>query len=741
MNTSNVSASGQLLKHHFGPPPFALITWAPDLTIAAWSHEAEVLFGWKEEEIKGKHLFDFPLVYEEDIPIVSKLVTELLQGETDRFIGTNRNRCKDGSVVHSVWYCYVLKDAAGQVISYLSLVQDVTEKARQDAALRRANERLSLLTSATNDGIWEWDVVQNKVWTNDAFITTYGYNPQDYPDFYNEWLSRLHPDDCTVFLEHTAAAWERKDRNWSGEFRFRLADGSYGTILQKTHFIYSSGGDLQKAVGVDINVTHLRQTEAALRLSEEKFSKAFRSSPVPIVIIHQPSTFFTDVNDAFCRLTGFSKEELLGQSYRTLNIAPLQSIQHGEALLEQQGYLKIQRLELRHKDGSALYCLISADVLHIDGESYLLSTMFDITEQVKAEAALRFHEQQLELVYNTISDVVFLLDVQGEDRYRFITVNKSFLASTGLKAGQVVGQWVHEVIPEPSLSLVLQHYRQAIAAREKMQWEEITSYPAGTKTGIVSVTPVFNDEGTCIRLVGTVHDITEQKRAAEELSRSYQEIRQLAAHLQDVREDERTAIAREIHDELGQLLTALKMDVSWLRRIDTLSADEVARRVASVNTLLDGAINTVRNIAAELRPSILDDLGLVEALSWQSREFEKRYGVPIVFTTNTPGVELTRDVATALFRVFQESLTNVARHAKAHQVEAILSLSPDTLTLQVSDDGIGFEQEKIATQKTLGLTGIRERIAAINGQFQLQTAPGRGTTITARAPLPPANTP
>jgi PAS domain S-box-containing protein len=741
MNISDVIDPGQLLAHHLDKTPFALIAWSPDLTIAGWSHQAEELFGWKQEEVMGKHLYGFPLVYEEDIPVVNQTLKGLFNSETDRFTGTNRNLRKDGSVLYCRWHGYVVRDAAGQVASYFSLVEDVTDKMLQEAALKKANERLSLLTNATNDGIWEWDVKLNKVWANESFITTYGYNPQDYPDFYNEWLSRMHPDDREPFLKSTADSWERKDPNWSGEFRFRLTDGSYGTILQKVYFMYGATGELEKAVGVDIDVTSLRRTEAALRLSEEKFSKAFRSSPVPINIVHQNSTLFTDVNDAFCQLTGFAREELIGQSYRTLNIVTRQSMLEGESLLDQAGHLKNLRIELRHKDGSALYCLISSDILHIDGEPYLLSSLFDITEQVKAEAALHFHEQQLELVYNTISDVVFLLRVEGGDRYRFITANKAFMTATGLSLEQVVGRPLEEVIPPPSISLVRTRYREAIADRKTVQWEEETPYPAGTKTGIVSVTPVYDAEGIPICLVGTVHDITEQKQAAEELSRSYQEIRLLASHLQDVREEERTAIAREIHDELGQQLTALKMEVSWLRKIDTLSATQVGRRVAAVNTLLDGAINTVRDISTELRPSILDDLGLVEALAWQSREFEKRYRIPTSFTTTLTQAELPRDVATALFRIYQEALTNVARHAKAHKIETTLSLSNGSLVLQVADDGVGFEQQTIAAQKTLGLMGIRERIAVIGGQFSLQTAPGKGTTLTVRAPYAPLKPP
>lgn len=733
MNIADVIMPQQLLADHLDKTPFALIAWDREMRILSWSHQAEVLFGWKEEEVKGKHFTDFPFVYDDDLELVRRNIAPLLKGEIDRFTDSNRNLRKDGSVVHCIWYGYVVKDAAGEVLSFFSLVQDVTDKARQDAALKEANERLSLLTTATTDGIWEWDQEQNTVWANETYQKTFGYNPSDYADFYTEWLTRLHPDDREPFLSSIYAARERKEKTWSGEFRFRIANGSYGVILQKVHFIYGPDGEVKRSVGVDIDVTNLRRTEAALRLSEEKFSRAFRSSPVPINILRLKDNTFSDVNDAYCRLIGYTKEELIGKPYRQFRIISEQSAQEAILILQKQGHLYNHRLEMMRKDGSAVYSLISADVLMIDEEQYLLTTLFDITEQLKAEEALRLNEQQLELVYNTISDVVYLLEVVGEEQYRFITVNEAFLKATGLKLEDVQGRSVQEVIPEPSLSLVLAKYRQAIDCRTKIQWEEVTAYPAGTKTGIVSIIPVFEDR-QATRLVGTVHDITEQKKAAEELSRSYQEIRLLASHLQDVREEERANIAREIHDELGQLLTALKMEVSWLKKIDTLSAGQVARRVSSVNALLDGAINTVRTISAELRPSILDDIGLGEAMAWQAREFEKRYGIKVKLNAHISEVELPREVATAFFRIFQETLTNVARHARARQVTADLSLAGKNLVLQVKDDGVGFEQEKIAAQKTLGLMGIKERLAAINGQFHLQTAPGQGTTITISAP-------
>ena len=174
--------------------------------------------------------------------------------------------------------------------------------------------------------------------------------------------------------------------------------------------------------------------------------------------------------------------------------------------------------------------------------------------------------------------------------------------------------------------------------------------------------------------LGLSIDITEKTRAEGLLKKSYEDIRQLASHLQEVREEERAHMAREIHDELGQQLTGLKMDISWLSRKKDLDGPQRDQKLKEILTFLDGTVNTVRKLSAELRPSILDDLGLVEALEWWSTEFEKRSGVPCSFRPPVSDVQVPSAIAIGLFRIYQESLTNVARHANASKVVSQLDL-------------------------------------------------------------------
>src|SRR6185503_2598969 len=208
-----------------------------------------------------------------------------------------------------------------------------------------------------------------------------------------------------------------------------------------------------------------------------------------------------------------------------------------------------------------------------------------------------------------------------------------------------------------------------------------------------------------------------------------EQLRDLSAYLQNVREDERIHIAREMHDELGQVLTGFKMDVSWLRKKLADNKDPVVQeKLENLISVIDDTVKFVWKLASELRPSILDDLGLVPALEWHIQEFEKRYTIKTAFHSHLPDLDLSPVVATGLFRMFQESLTNEARHSNATKVVVDLNMIGDEIHLSISDNGKGFDASQ-ANKKTLGLLGMKERAAMIGGNLEISSEPGKGTTI------------
>lgn len=230
-------------------------------------------------------------------------------------------------------------------------------------------------------------------------------------------------------------------------------------------------------------------------------------------------------------------------------------------------------------------------------------------------------------------------------------------------------------------------------------------------------------------------DRRERQRAENKLRRSLDQLRALTNYLQYVREEERTRIAREVHDELGQALTGLKLDMSWLATRLAKNAKPVQEKVKTMVAHIDTTIQTVRRIATELRPGILDSLGLVAAIEWQANEFHSRTGIPCVVTSDVPDTPWDQDFTTVLFRIFQETLTNIIRHAKATRVEVRLAQEDGFVLLTVSDNGRGVSEEEIANTKSLGIVGMRERAMLIGGEVIIEGRSGRGTTVTVRAPL------
>jgi signal transduction histidine kinase len=260
--------------------------------------------------------------------------------------------------------------------------------------------------------------------------------------------------------------------------------------------------------------------------------------------------------------------------------------------------------------------------------------------------------------------------------------------------------------------------------------DEMTSMFRGYQVGAVDYLskPVVPEV-----LRSKVAVFVELHNKTERLKESEDKLRRLAAHLISVREEERAHIAREIHDELGQVLTGLKMEVTWLAK--RLQDEVLIEKTDSMCKLIDSSVQTVRKIATGLRPEMLDDMGLVAAVGWQSKEFQKRTGIRCRSSLPPEGVKFDIDVSTTLFRIFQEILTNVARHSRATRVDIELEATDEHVSLEVADNGVGIAEEEVNGRKSLGLLGIHERALLFGGDVKITGTPGHGTRVAVQIPL------
>lgn len=332
-------------------------------------------------------------------------------------------------------------------------------------------------------------------------------------------------------------------------------------------------------------------------------------------------------------------------------------------------------------------------------------------------------------VIDSLRSGVLITDPRLPDN-PIIYANPGFTALTGYSTEEVLGRNCRFLQGPDTDPVMLQEIREAISNGRPFSGLLLNYRKDGMPfhNGLV-IQPLFDDRGQLINFVGLQNDVSAPR----------EQLRSLAARLTQVREEERTHLAREIHDVLGQALTGLKMDLSWLSKraaneTSSASAGAFQEKICAMSQVVDSTIGTVRELATQLRPSLLDDLGLEAAVEWQVQEFEKRSGISCHLVSNLGETEMNADCATALFRILQETLTNVARHAHASDVEVRLHLENGNALLQVHDNGRGITARELSKTKSLGLLGIRERALLVGGKVDITGVPQKGTTVLVRVP-------
>ena len=361
----------------------------------------------------------------------------------------------------------------------------------------------------------------------------------------------------------------------------------------------------------------------------------------------------------------------------------------------------------------------------------VVGIMRDVSVRVHAQEALAEREAYLRAMLDNFPFLVWLKDTEG----RFLAVNQAFAHACGrAHASDVVGLTDFDVWPQELAQGYVDDDRSIMATRKQKDVLEPIFTEGASRWFETFKTPVLDKQGKVLGTTGFARDITERQRLNEELRAPREHLRALAAHVESVREEERVRIAREIHDELGQALTCMSMDLAFLDKQLPKGNAEAAARIQALATLVKETVKTVRRISAELRPSILDDLGLGAAVEWLAHDFETRTSIGCAVSVPS-NVAISAERGTVVFRMCQEALTNVARHAGASHVSIDLVEAGDTLTLEVRDNGRGITDEEVQRPGSLGLLGMRERAALLGGVAEVKGTPGQGTTVTVRVPL------
>ncbi|MBY0248057.1 MAG: PAS domain S-box protein [Nitrospiraceae bacterium] len=485
---------------------------------------------------------------------------------------------------------------------------------------------------------------------------------------------------------------------------------------------------------------------------------AFRLSPHPMGVTELKTGRCLDINDACLEMFGFRRDDVIGQPTLLLDIWP--DPQDRARLIERlTSELSVRNLDvpLRMKHGGLRHFLISADVVMLGKTRCLLIIGNDITEHKRAEEALRDVREELE---NRVRERTGELErtnaalIESEERFRtfldhaanlafikttdgrYLYVNRRFEQAFCLDHKSIVGKTDEELFSREQADQFRADDRTALEAGTAMEFEETPCYADGLHTTIALKFPMRDKSGHIYAIGGIVTDINERKRTEETLQLQQKQLHDLTAKLIKAQEDERQRIARELHDDVSQRLAALVLDVASLERQPPLLPELIGKSLEPVREQLEQLSDDLHNLAYKLHPSLLQHAGLQPAVEDHIREVTKRTGLSVSLKVHRMSGSLSLDHSTCLFRVLQESLQNVAKHACATEATVKLSGSSKGVGLSVTDNGKGFDaSDKSAHHKGLGLTSMQQRLRLLNGFLRVHSRPTEGTKICAWVPV------
>jgi len=487
-----------------------------------------------------------------------------------------------------------------------------------------------------------------------------------------------------------------------------------------------------------------RSAESALRQSEGRYRSLYHHTPAMLHSI-DPEGRLVSVSDYWVAVMGYSRDEVSGRPLT--DFFTTESRQYAETTIFPQffknGFCQDIPYQFVKKNGEKIDVLLSA-IADRDADGQIkrsLAVSIDVTQRNRAEEALKQAKEELSLYSKDLERlvrkqteeitniltytpaVVYIKDKAG----RYTLVNIRYEELFDIRNAEIRGKTDYDILPESVADQFRESDSQVLAESRSLQVEEQIQQSDGMHTYLAVKFPIYDESGNISGVCGILNDITAVKKAQIQL-------RRLSGSIMANQEKERSAIARELHDELGQVLTALRMDSVWMSERLKKADPKASQRALTMCRLIDKNIEDVRGMAFRLRPGVLDDLGLVDALEWYTADFERRTEITCVFEHNEVS-SLSDGISTAAYRITQEALTNVARHASANHVEVVLKTNNGLLTLAVVDDGQGFDALHLSESEGLGVAGMRERATLVGGALEVHSKPQKGARVYLKIPI------
>ena len=681
-------------------------------------------YGYSAEEFLSMTFKDIHCEWEESI-VHQSLAPG---GEALRKAGSFRHRKKDGTIIDVEITTHDLIFEGKQ--ARLVMATDITLRKRAEEAVRDSEERFRMIFENVFDGICIYtndpDPYKRKlVECNERYASMAGRTR-------DELLQHESTQDLQRTLEESANAnrMESLARGdvYQGFFSWIRPDGKEN-IVEYTGVPITWQGE-PYSIGIDRDITEQKRAERALRESEKKYRDIVTWAPIGIYQSTRSGEMIS-ANSSIAKLLGCDNvDELIGCNMGQSIYYDDEDRKRFIAQHDASGENVALSFETRwrKKDGSIVWVLMTVhDLRDKSGEIlYYEGFVFDITERKYAEEALRESEERYRLLVENSTDLVIEIDADG----KFLYISPNVKLILGFEPADLVGTSV--------LSRIYGKDKSLMKEILKKQGGNVM-YRYGNNLGIwhwfESSGRVYNTSSGERRMVMVSRDITQRRKAEQELDLSRKQLQHFTEHLEQVLEEERKRISRELHDELGQLLTILKFDLSWLRLEGVKDSTDVLMKIDGMMDALNEALASVKRISKEIRPPQLEALGLGGSIQWDIDQVEKKTGLKGMVTIEPAELEVKAQIGEVLYRVFREALTNIVRHAQAEHVYVRLTRRLDSIILTIRDDGRGITKKEQTNTTTLGLVGIRERIRTISGTLALEGKSGKGTMLSVEVPL------
>ncbi|MBT8400911.1 MAG: PAS domain S-box protein [Rhodothermia bacterium] len=607
----------------------------------------------------------------------------------------------------------------------ISIQRDITERKKTESALRQSEASFRALFENSPDAIFVEDADGFVLDANPAAAALHGVNSSE---LIGKHVAELVPEDLrrdvkTTFAELIGSAPTSFESESLGPGGKRVP-----VEISVNAFTFADRPALLLTVR---DISRRKEAEAEIVRLENFYRTILDELPADLAVLDRDGRMIylnpSSVSDPELRSwligrTGhdYCRRRGLDTAIADRRVAFIQEAADSKETVSFEEKLVDRNGDTRH------ILRLASPIVEPDGSvQRIIGYGLDVTELKRAQFALRESEALLRSVVSSMPMVVIATGRNGTVRL----MEGQGLELLGLEPGSGFGRYVNDVLSKlPDVAL---GFEEALAGKPRNRRIEVNGYtfefrysplhPAGDDTEFSGAVAVGAD----------ITDITRRKQAIRE---SREQLRDLANHLETIREEERTRIAREVHDVLGQAMTALRMDVASLARGLEPKQEELRSRTDAMGRLIKETIRNVRRIATELRPGVLDDLGLAAAIQWQAREFENRTEIACIVSDETDEIQLNLEQSTAVFRIFQEILTNVARHSRASSVEVRIRQEDGSFELRATDDGIGIREEDVSG-RSLGLLGIRERVSAWGGNVTFKGKEGKGTVVRVVIPV------